>query len=78
MQTGPQPCHPDSSRHQPTASHHAVNTLAGRTEELTEMLLLMTSWACSGSSAMVGGLGYLVPANQPSTTVILQAAATRS
>ena len=77
MQTCLQPCHPDSSRHQPTASHHAVITLAGRTEELTEMLLLMTSWACPDRSAMVGGLGYLVPANQPSTTVILQAATNR-
>ena len=43
------------------------------TEELTAMLSPMTCWACKGRSVKGGALPYLVPENQPSTTVILRA-----
>ena len=43
------------------------------TEELMAMLSAMTCWACTGRSLKGGAQPYLVPENQPSTTVILQA-----
>ena len=36
------------------------------------MLSPMTCWACLGRSVKGGATPYLVPENQPSTTVILQ------